>query len=86
MENYKFFRNLKCECFPCHKTDDEQGFNCMFCFCPLYYIDDCGGNYTYKEDGIKCCQDCTFPHKKENYELIINKINEYNKKRGDCIE
>lgn len=48
-------------------------------------MENCGGNCTYK-DGIKCCEDCITPHKRENYELIINKINKYNKRPGDGID
>ena len=29
-ENYKFFKNEKCEFFPCHKTNDKKAFNCLF--------------------------------------------------------
>ena len=35
-EFYKFFSHKQCEYFPCHKTDDPDNFNCLFCFCPLY--------------------------------------------------
>ena len=84
--NYKFMQNLKCECFPCHSGADASDFNCIFCFCPLYYTDDCGGNCTYSCDGVKDCHNCLIPHKKENYDMIIEKINEYNKKRGDAGE
>ena len=75
MENYKFFQNKKCEYFPCHKVDNPEEFNCMFCFCPLYHLGkDCGGNYVYLENGIKSCENCTFPHKKNNYDGIIKKL------------
>ncbi len=47
-EHYKFFQNKKCEYYPCHKVDNQDEFNCMFCFCPLYMLKDtCGGNYKY---------------------------------------
>ena len=36
MSNYDFFQNKQCEYFPCHETDDEEGFSCLFCYCPLY--------------------------------------------------
>ena len=85
-KNYKFIQNLKCEYFPCHKSVDTEDFNCIFCFCPLYYTDDCGGKFTYTKDGIKCCEECSFPHHKNNYALVLEKINDYNKKRGDVIE
>ncbi len=72
----KFFKNTDCSYFPCHKGLDEDEFNCLFCYCPLYAKNPCPGNPTYikKDDGrvIKRCTDCTFPHKPENYEKIMN--------------
>ena len=58
-ENYKFFQNNKCEYFPCHKIDDTENFNCLFCYCPLYALGDkCGGNFKYLNDGkIKDCSE-----------------------------
>lgn len=71
MENYKFFQNLECEYFPCHKGADGESFNCLFCFCPLYALGDkCGGNFTYTDSGIKDCSSCLRPHRKENYDAI----------------
>ena len=71
MENYKFFQNLECEYFPCHKGADGENFNCLFCFCPLYALGDkCGGNFTYTDSGIKDCSSCLRPHRKENYDAI----------------
>ncbi len=72
MDNSCFFSNKDCPYFPCHETED--GFNCLFCFCPLYALgESCGGNFTYTDDGIKDCSDCLIPHKKENYDTIIEK-------------
>ena len=76
-ENYKFFQHRKCEFFPCHKTEDEENFNCLFCYCPLYALgENCGGNFKYTQDGIKDCSDCLVPHKKKNYEYIMSKFDE----------
>lgn len=76
-ENYKFFSNKKCEFFPCHKVNDTEDFNCLFCYCPLYALGEkCGGNYRYTKKGIKDCTLCLLPHKKKNYDYIINKFNE----------
>lgn len=72
--NYKFFSHRDCEFFPCHKVDDVDSFNCLFCYCPLYALGSkCGGNFKYLENGIKDCTDCTLPHNKENYEYILSK-------------
>ena len=75
--NYKFFSNTKCEYFPCHKTNDPENFNCLFCYCPLYALKDkCGGNFRYSEKGIKDCTNCTLPHQRKNYDYIIGKFKE----------
>lgn len=73
-ENYKFIQNEKCEYFPCHKVNDKESFNCLFCFCPLYMLKDkCGGNFRYKND-IKDCTNCTIPHMSGGYEHIMSKM------------
>lgn len=69
-----FFRNFECENFPCHKTTDPENFNCLFCYCPLYNLKDCGGNYVLTNNGIKDCSNCTIPHNANNYQYIIGKI------------
>lgn len=75
MENYKYFQHKSCEYFPCHKTDKPEDFNCLFCYCPLYALGkDCGGNFTYTETGIKDCSGCLIPHRRENYERIMAKM------------
>ncbi len=74
MENsYRYFQNSECEYYPCHKGVDN--INCLFCFCPLYYMEKCPGEYKYievNEKKVKECTNCTFPHKAENYYVIIN--------------
>ncbi|KGF11166.1 metal-binding protein [Peptostreptococcus sp. MV1] len=78
MDNsYKFFSNRDCKYFPCHKTSRPEDFNCLFCYCPLYTLGDkCGGNFKYRENGIKDCTDCSLPHKVESYEYIIGKFSQ----------
>lgn len=87
-KNYKFFQNRACEMFPCHKTDDPENFNCLFCFCPLYFSGEkCGGNFHYTEKGKKSCINCTFPHKKENYDVLMVKLREMykNGEKGESV-
>jgi len=80
-KNYKFFQNRACEMFPCHQTDDPESFNCLFCFCPLYFSGEkCGGNFKFTEKGTKSCINCTFPHKKENYDALMAKLRMFLKK------
>ncbi|TCO78692.1 cysteine-rich small domain-containing protein [Marinisporobacter balticus] len=75
-ENFKFNQNSKCEYFPCHKVADQENFNCLFCFCPLYMLKDkCGGNFTYN-NGVKDCSGCTIPHGKGAYDYVMSKMNE----------
>ena len=68
----RFFENKQCEYYPCHSGVEE--LNCLFCYCPLYFLEHCPGKYRYIEaDGrqIKVCDDCNFPHEPENYDKII---------------
>ena len=78
--SYKYFCNKECEYFPCHDLP-EDNFNCLFCYCPLYDISDCGGNYKMIKSSrgkiIKDCSKCTVPHRRENYDYIVNKLTEY---------
>jgi Zn-finger protein len=70
-ENYKFFENKKCEYYPCH---DMETINCMFCYCPLYALKDCGGQYTMLDNGIKDCTGCTYNHDVNNFDAIMDKL------------
>ena len=80
MEHYKFNQNRECEFFPCHRGMNEDDFNCLFCYCPLYTLgDQCGGNFTYTKEGIKDCSNCMVPHRRENYLRIMAKM-------GDILE
>lgn len=67
--NHKFYQNVWCEFFPCHKNVSVRNFSCMLCFCPLYPY-NCGGNFTMTKDGKKDCSDCTIPH--TDYDFVID--------------
>ena len=73
MENsYRYFENRACQYYPCHKGSEH--INCLFCYCPLYHLAHCPGNYRYIEvsgKSIKECTDCTFPHEAESYDTIM---------------
>lgn len=76
-ENFKFFQHKACEFFPCHATDDEENFNCLFCYCPLYALgENCGGNFKMTAYGFKDCSDCMVPHKRGNYDYICGRFQE----------
>ena len=70
-QSYKFFENKACKYYPCH---DLQNINCLFCYCPLYSLEHCPGTYEYMDvhgKKIKSCMNCIFPHKPENYDVIM---------------
>lgn len=74
MENSsRFFSNKECKYYPCHTGVEE--FNCLFCYCPLNSLKHCPGNpeFVKCKDGkiIKDCTNCDFPHRPENYDVII---------------
>ena len=74
---YSFIRHEGCEWFPCHQTEDPENFNCLFCYCPMYALDDkCGGRFKYTKQGLKDCSACTFPHEKENFGSVIGRFDE----------
>ena len=75
MANYDYFQNSECEYFPCHKCIDTENFSCLFCYCPLYALGNkCGGNFSYTKEGIKDCSGCLIPHRRENYEKVMEKM------------
>lgn len=74
--SYRFFNNKECEYFPCHKTGKPEEFNCLFCFCPLYFFEDCGGNFRILESGVKDCTKCLLPHVPKGYDHILAKLRE----------
>ena len=76
--NYRFFCNKECEYFPCHDVKNKEEFNCLFCYCPLYFLEECGGNKRYA-NGIKDCSLCMIPHSPKGYDHIIGKIVSANK-------
>ena len=74
--SFAYFKNTECAYFPCHKTEGES-FNCLFCYCPLYALGDkCGGDFVYKENGIKDCSNCFVPHGENGYSYIVSKCSE----------
>lgn len=85
LAHYAYYQNKECPYFPCHKNANEEFFNCLFCYCPLYALGDkCGGNFVYLENGIKDCSNCLVPHSKGGYPYIIKnfpKITELAKRK-----
>ena len=82
--SFKFFSHKECEYFPCHRGVAEEDFNCLFCYCPLYFLGEaCGGNFTYTKNGVKNCMGCSRPHIRENYDIIIERLREAMKIAAD---
>ena len=78
--SHQFFRNVECRYFPCHLRCDPERFNCLFCYCPLYFLgDQCGGNFESTGDAntVKSCTNCTFPHEPDHVAGIIARLKEY---------
>ncbi len=86
---YAFVQNRACEFFPCHAGIPEADFNCLFCYCPLYALGEaCGGAFRYTEAGVKSCEACAFPHRREHYDAVTSRFPELaklaaRKERGD---
>lgn len=78
MDSSKYFFNSNCQYFPCHKGLTKDDCNCLFCYCPLYNT-ECEGEYKLLKNGIKDCTNCTWVHKKENYQKIMKKLIQINK-------
>ncbi len=80
--SYKFFSNKKCEYYPCHNINKDfkdlncsnEDLNCLFCYCPLYRIKECGGDYEIMNSGVKDCSKCLIPHTINGYPYIIRKL------------
>ena len=75
--DHSYFQNRQCKHFPCHTVEDEDEFNCLFCYCPLYMLGDkCGGSFVYTERGIKNCKNCALPHSAGGYEHVLSKFSQ----------
>ncbi len=72
MYNSKFFSNKQCEYFPCHTISDTDKFNCLFCYCPLYFLEECIGSYKILDNGVKDCSNCVIPHNRDSLDSITN--------------
>lgn len=71
----RYFSNKNCAYYPCHKVENEEDFNCLFCYCPLYALGErCGGNFRYTNNGIKDCTNCILPHSEGGYEHVMAHI------------
>ena len=70
----RYFSNTSCEYYPCHPNAKPENFSCLFCYCPLYGLTDCGGTPTYLAGGLKDCTNCLRPH--EDYDGVIQRLRE----------
>lgn len=81
----RFFQNTACEYFPCHQGADPKTFNCLFCYCPLYFLDDCGGDWRLFH-GVKDCTNCLRPHRPGGYDDILTQLRQEAAKRRQAAE
>lgn len=84
-KNYQGFSHTSCEFYPCHPLENFKSpneFNCIFCNCPLYWL-ECPGNYTVIEDadGVKRkdCSECKVPHDGYERSWKIMNLSKYQK-------
>lgn len=49
-------------CMKCHNVET---INCIYCYCPLYTLENCGGNFILLSGDIKDCSNCIKPHTKD---------------------
>ena len=54
---------------------DTADFNCKFCYCPLFFMRDCGGTYVLT-DGKKDCSMCVIPHQPDNTPMLLDKLSD----------
>ena len=70
-----YFANTSCPYFPCHKGADPDAFNCLFCYCPLYFLGkECGGNFSILPNGVKDCSSCLYPHDPDHYSGVLARL------------
>ncbi len=72
-QGHRYFRNAACAYFPCHAGVDPAEFNCLFCYCPLYFLADCGGTPDTSR-GIKDCTPCLNPHVAGGYDRVLTRL------------
>ena len=80
-----YFENRACEYYPCH---DSEHINCLFCYCPMYFLERCAGRPEWKTSSttgnpVKVCMNCTFPHERKNYDKVMA-ILKHNMREGRC--
>ncbi|PLX69856.1 MAG: metal-binding protein [Denitrovibrio sp.] len=80
--SYKHFSNTDCEYYPCHGIEDQ---NCLFCYCPLYLIKDCGGDANFI-GSLKDCSKCEKNHNKKSYDFIQTRLKQIFSKLDKGLE
>ena len=80
--SYKHFSNTECEYYPCHGLDNQ---NCLFCYCPIYFFKDCGGNSEFIKS-IKDCSSCEKNHDANSYDFIRARLSiAFNRLKDDDL-
>lgn len=63
----------ECTYFPCHDGMSD----CKHCFCPLYHMEDCGGDWVLTINGVKDCSSCIRVHTEEGRRYVLNRLEGY---------
>ena len=63
-----------CKYYPCHKGLSDDEFDCTYCYCPAYFIPNCGGNYKILRNGVKDCSDCIINHTADGKKIIDERV------------
>lgn len=77
-DSHRFFANKACRYYPCHEMEGE--LNCLFCYCPLYFLENCGGDCSFTKKGIKDCSACLLIHDEKSWEFIQRRLLEENRR------
>ncbi|MEI3477931.1 MAG: cysteine-rich small domain-containing protein [Bilophila sp.] len=70
----RFFQNTACAHFPCYPQANGEAFNRLFCYCPLYFLEERPGAPRWTSRGVKDCSACRFPHRPENDDAVIARL------------
>jgi Zn-finger protein len=64
-------RGPECPYYPCH---DLEEMLCDYCYCPQYFVPNCGGDYRILSNGVKDCSNCTIPHTPEGVQKMLDEV------------
>lgn len=79
--SHKYFQNESCKFFPCKPGEP----NCLLCYCPLYLLDNCGGDWQIFND-MKDCSGCHMTDGESGWLYVVECLREeLNKQKFDGV-